>query len=63
MTATPAPRDQRELLDLLAKAIQFEKDERLAELPRASEPRLSVIREDLAACDSLLSRLAKTRAA
>jgi hypothetical protein len=60
MTATP---DRRFLGDLLATAIPIEKDELLAEIPRALEPRLSVVREELGACDILLSRLEKMLAA
>ena len=54
----PNPFDPRKLLrdSLLAEKAQL-----LAELPQAAEPRLSVIREEIAACESLLARVRTRR--
>ena len=45
------------MIDALKAAVEAEKAKLLAELSQAAEPRLSVIRREIAACDSLLARL------
>jgi len=52
-----------QMIDALKAAVEAEKAKLLAELSQAAEPRLSVIRREIAACDSLLSRLNRSRAA
>jgi hypothetical protein len=52
----PVPFDP---LKVLHDALLAEKAQLLVELPDAAEPRLSVIREEIAACDSLLARYAR----
>jgi hypothetical protein len=46
-----------QMIDALKAAVEAEKAELLAELSQAAEPRRSVIRREIAACDSLLTRL------
>ena len=52
-----------QMINALKAAVEAEKVKLLAELLKAAEPRLSVIRREIAACDSLLARLVKSRAA
>jgi division protein CdvB (Snf7/Vps24/ESCRT-III family) len=52
-----------QMIDTLKAAVEAEKAKLLAELSKAAEPRLSAIRREIAACDSLLVRLARSRAA
>jgi hypothetical protein len=52
-----------QMIDALKAAVEAEKAKLLAELSRAAEPRLSVIRREIAARDSLLARLNRSRAA
>jgi hypothetical protein len=52
-----------QMIDALKAAVEAEKAKLLAELSQAAEPRLSVIRREIAACDSLLARLNRSRAA
>jgi hypothetical protein len=52
-----------QMIDALKAAVEAEKAKLLAELSQAAEPRLSVIRREIAACDSLLERLNRSRAA
>jgi hypothetical protein len=52
-----------QMIDTLKAAVEAEKAKLLAELSKAGEPRLSVIRREIAACDSLLARLNRSRAA
>ena len=52
-----------QMIDALKAAVEAEKAKLLAELSQAAEPRLSVIRREIAACDSLLARLNGSRAA
>jgi hypothetical protein len=51
------------MIDTLKAAIEAEKGKLLAELPQAVEPRLSAIRKEIQARDSLLARLCRSRAA
>jgi hypothetical protein len=51
------------MIDTLKAAIEAEKAKLLAELPQAVEPRLSAIRKEIQARDSLLARLSRSRAA
>jgi hypothetical protein len=51
------------MINALKAAVEAEKAKLLAELSKAAEPRLSVIRREITACDSLLARLARSRAA
>jgi hypothetical protein len=50
-------------VEFLIKALLAEKDELLAELPGASRRRATVIREELAVCDSLIRRAEARRGA
>jgi hypothetical protein len=52
-----------QMIDALKATVEAEKAKLLAELSQAVEPRLSVIRREIAACDSLLARLNRSRAA
>ena len=52
-----------QMIDALKAAVEAEKAKLLAELSKAAEPRLSVIRREIMACDSLLARLNRSRAA
>ena len=52
-----------QMIDALKAAVEAEKTKLLAELSQAAEPRLSVIRREIAACDSLLARLNRSHAA
>jgi hypothetical protein len=52
-----------QMIDALKVAVEAEKAILLAELPQAAEPRLSLIHKEIAACDSLLPRLNRSRAA
>ena len=52
-----------QMIDALKAAVEAEKAKLLAELSQAAEPRLSVIRREIAACDSLLARLNRSHAA
>jgi hypothetical protein len=52
-----------QMIDALKAAVEAEKAKLLAELSQAAEPRLSLIRKEIAACDSLLARLNRSRAA
>lgn len=51
------------MIEALNAAVEAEKVKLLAELSQAAEPRLSAIRREIAACDSLLARLNRSRAA
>jgi hypothetical protein len=51
------------MIDKLKATIEAEKAKLLAELPQAIEPRLSAIRKEIAACESLLARFNRSRAA
>jgi hypothetical protein len=51
------------MIDTLKAAIEVEKAKLLAELPQAVEPRLSAIRKEIQARDSVLARLSRSRAA
>ena len=52
-----------QMIDALKAAIEAEKAKLLAELPQAAEPRLSAIRKEIEACNSLLARFNRSRAA
>jgi hypothetical protein len=52
-----------QMIDALKATVEAEKAKLLAELSQATEPRLSVIRKEIAACNSLLARLNGSRAA
>ncbi len=52
-----------QMIDALKATVDAEKTKLLAELLRATEPRLSAIRKEIEACESLLVRLARSRAA
>ena len=52
-----------QMIDTLKAAVEAEKAKLLAELSQAAEPRLSAIRKELDACESLLARLARSHAA
>jgi len=52
-----------QMIDALQATVEAEKTKLLAELSRATEPRLSAIRKQIEACESLLARLARSRAA
>jgi hypothetical protein len=51
------------MIDTLKAAIEAEKAKLLAELSQAVEPRLSAIRKEIEARESLLARLNQSRAA
>jgi hypothetical protein len=51
-----------QMIDAL-KVTEAEKTKLLAELSQATEPRLSAIRKEIEARESLLARLARSRAA
>jgi uncharacterized ParB-like nuclease family protein len=52
-----------QMIDALKATVEAEKTKLLAELSQATEPRLSAIRKKIEACESLLARLARSRAA
>ena len=52
-----------QMIAALKAAVEAEKAKLLAELSQAAEPRLSVIRREIAACNSLLAQLNRSRAA
>jgi hypothetical protein len=52
-----------QMIDALKATVEAEKTKLLAELSQAKEPRLSAIRKEIEACESLLQRLARSRAA
>jgi hypothetical protein len=52
-----------QMIATLKAAVEAEKAKLLAELSQAAEPQLSAIRREIAACDSLLARLNRSRAA
>ena len=52
-----------QMIDELKASVEAEKTKLLAELSQATEPRLSAIRKKIEACESLLARLARSRAA
>ncbi len=52
-----------QMIDALKVTVEAEKAKLLAELSRATEPRLSAIRKEIEACESLLARLTRSRAA
>lgn len=52
-----------QMIDALKATVEAEKTKLLAELSQATEPRLSAIRKEIEACESLLARLARSRAA
>lgn len=52
-----------QMIDALKATVEAEKTKLLAELSQATEPRLSAIRKRIEACESLLARLARSRAA
>ena len=52
-----------QMIDALKATVEAEKTKLLAELPQATEPRLSAIRKEIEARESLLARLARSRAA
>ena len=52
-----------QMIDALKATVEAEKTKLLAELSQATEPRSSAIRKEIEACDSLLARLARSRAA
>jgi hypothetical protein len=49
-------------VEFLIKALLAEKDELLAEIPSASRHRATVIRNEIAVCDSLIRRCEARRA-
>ena len=51
------------MIEKLKAAIEAERDKLLAELPQAAEPRLSAIRKEIEACESLLVRFNRSRVA
>ena len=51
------------MIEKLKAAIEAERAKLLAELPQAAEPRLSAIRKEIEACESLLARFNRSRAA
>ncbi len=52
-----------QMIDALKATVEAERTKLLTELSQATEPRLSVIRKEIEACESLLARLARSRAA
>ena len=52
-----------QMIDALKATVEAEKTKLLAELSQATEPRLSAIRKEIEACESLLQRLGRSRAA
>jgi len=52
-----------QMIDALKVTVEAEKTKLLAELSRATEPRLSAVRKQIEVCESLLARLARSRAA
>ena len=51
------------MIGALKATVEAERAKLVAELSQAAEPRLSVICKELDACESLLARLARSRAA
>ena len=51
-----------QMIDALKATVEAEKTKLLAELSQATEPRLSAIRKEIEACESLLQRLGRSRA-
>jgi hypothetical protein len=51
------------MIEKLKAAVEAEKATLLAELPQAAEPRLSAIRKEIEACESLLARFNRSRVA
>ena len=52
-----------QMIDALKATVEAEKTKLLAELSRATEPRLSAVRKQIEVCELLLARLARSRAA
>ena len=52
-----------QMVDALKATVEAEKTKPLAELSQATEARLSAIRKEIEACESLLQRLGRSRAA
>ena len=52
-----------QMIDAMKATVEAEKTKLLAELSQAKEPRLSAIRKEIEACEPLLQRLARSRAA
>jgi hypothetical protein len=51
------------MIEKLKAAIEAERAKLLAELLQAAEPRLSAIRKEIEACESLLARFNRSHAA